>query len=86
MHGGILNENKVSICLVSSKEDLYWEQCLISVMSARYQMPQAQIYLVCDDQTNDSLRGIREEIKQFITKLIVIPLIIMLKNSDDHAY
>ena len=66
-------KTKLVYVLVSSKEDLYWEQCLISVMSARYQMPQAQIYLVCDDQTNDSLRGIREEIKQFITKLIVIP-------------
>ena len=66
-------KTKLVYVLVSSKEDFYWEQCLISVMSARYQMPQAQIYLVCDDKTNDSLYGIREEIKQFITKLIVIP-------------
>lgn len=40
----------------------------------------------CDDQTNDSLCGKREEIKQFITKLIVIPFDKDVKKSDDHAY
>lgn len=42
---------KIVYVLSSDENDLFWEQCLISVMSARHHMPNSTIYLVCDDTT-----------------------------------
>ena len=35
---------KIVYVLSSDENDLFWEQCLISVMSARHHMPNSTIY------------------------------------------
>ena len=53
-------KTKIAYVLVSSHRDLFWEQCLISVMSLRHHMPDAHTVLVCDTETKESLKaGIR---------------------------
>ena len=48
-------KTKIAYVLVSSHKDLFWEQCLISVMSVRHHMPDAHTVLVCDTETKESL-------------------------------
>jgi hypothetical protein len=72
-HGELIMKTKIVYVLVSSEDDLFWEQCLISVMSARYHMPNANIILVCDNITKDTFCGVRHEIESFFSKVIVVP-------------
>lgn len=62
---------KIVYVLSSDENDLFWEQCLISVMSARHHMPNSTIYLVCDDRTYATLNGLRQQIFSIVNKTIV---------------
>lgn len=67
-------ETKIVYVLVSSKKDLFCEQCLISVMSVRHHMPEAHTVLVCDTETKESLcDDIRNQISQYLSEIIAIP-------------
>lgn len=63
---------KLVYVLVSTPKDFFWEQCLISVMSAKNLMPSCNVTLVCDDITRDSLVDVRQQILDFIDEIIVL--------------
>ena len=66
-------KTKIAYVLVSSHRDLFWEQCLISVMSLRHHMPDAHTVLVCDTETKESLKaGIRNELSNYFSEIISI--------------
>ena len=66
-------KTKIAYVLVSSHKDLFWEQCLISVMSVRHHMPDAHTVLVCDTETKESLNdGIRNDISKYFSDIISI--------------
>ena len=66
-------KTKIAYVLVSSHKDLYWEQCLISVMSVRHHMPDAHTVLVCDTETKETLNdGIRNDISKYFSDIISI--------------
>lgn len=60
--------------LVSTVGDFFYEQTLISAWSARYWNPNAKIYLVTDDLTNQTLQGNRTKLFQFVDEKIVVNL------------
>lgn len=70
----MIMKTKIVYVLVSSKKDFFWEQCLISVMSARYHMPKVHTVLICDTETKESLcDAIRNQIAQYFSEIIAIP-------------
>lgn len=61
--------------LVSGKNDLYYEQALMSTYSLRNLMPDANVILLVDDKTEDSINSEvlkRGEIKKYVTKMISV--------------
>lgn len=65
-------KTKLLYILSSSEADTYLESALISIYSARFRMPDANITLLVDDITNDNIVGSRKDILNFITEKIVI--------------
>lgn len=67
-------KTKLLYVLVSSERDIYLEQAYVSMMSARYHMPDVHISLIIDDNTENSLIGERGKILDIISEKIVIKL------------
>ncbi|HRK80934.1 MAG TPA: hypothetical protein PLZ12_05795 [Saprospiraceae bacterium] len=65
-------KTKLLYILSSSEADTYLESALISIYSARFRMPDANITLLVDDITNNSFTGSRKELLNFITENIVV--------------
>lgn len=65
---------KLVYVLVSSNEDIYLEQTLLSMYSAKYHMPDAHIILLIDDKTAQTLVGPRKNILQYVDELIEVPI------------
>lgn len=64
---------KIVYILVSSDNDNYYEQALMSICSIRlHQSSTVTIALVVDEKTNKSLTGKREEIKKYTDEVISI--------------
>lgn len=74
-------KTKIIYVLSSSFEDYFYEQCFISVMSARHYNPSAYIGLVCDDKTALTLIGKRGEIKGLLTDLKIVNFDSKLDNT-----
>ena len=55
--------------LVSKKGDTYYEQCLVSIMSLRRNMPKAHIVVLMDNVTRDSLIDGRAEIQKYASEI-----------------
>lgn len=66
---------KILYVLVSSENDFYYEQALISMMSAKHQMPNCFISLLTERETDDRLKGSRNLINEYISEKIVIDLV-----------
>lgn len=64
---------KIVYVLASDCDDFFYEQCLISVLSARKSNPDGHIVLVCDDSTRLSLTGLRSEIIDLVSEIIEVP-------------
>lgn len=64
---------KLLYVLVSQDADCYYEQALLSVMSAKYHMPNISIALLMDEKTNDSIKGNRKHILDYIDECKVVP-------------
>jgi len=58
--------------LTSSKKDFYYEQCLMSVYSLRKHMPDAEIIILTDNKTAESLNGKRSKLKRIANKIISV--------------
>lgn len=65
-------KTKLVYIVVSTESDTYLEQALVSVYSARFFNPNSTIELVVDQMTAATLNGKREEIKKYISDIIVI--------------
>ncbi len=57
--------------LTSDETDFYYEECLISILSLLKHNPDAEIILLTDNKTADTLTGFRAEIKKYTAKIIV---------------
>lgn len=66
-------KTKLVYVLTCAPEATYIEQALMSVWSARYHNPNAQIVLLVDDMTDMLLVGKRAEILDYITEKKVVP-------------
>lgn len=66
-------QTKIVYVLTCAEDTTYIEQALISIWSARYHNPDAQILLLVDDKTDDLLIGTRGELLNYISKKIVVP-------------
>ena len=65
---------KILYVLVSSTADYYYEQALISMMSAKHQMPNCFISLLTDRETVDNLKDSRNLINKYISEKKIIDL------------
>lgn len=60
--------------LVSNENDIYLEQCYVSMFSAKMQMPECHITLLTDTQTKGTFTDIRKEETKYADEIIAIPL------------
>ena len=58
--------------LTSSPNDNYYEQFLLSLTSLRMVMPNADVILLCDTKTKESLTGKRAEYEKLVSKIITV--------------
>ena len=65
---------KILYVLVSSEKDFYYEQALISMMSAKHRMPNCFITLLTDSETEEGLKYSRNLINKYISEKVVIDL------------
>ncbi len=65
-------KTKIVYCLVSDATDYYYEQLLISLCSLRKHNPKAEVEVVCDNGTFDTLIGNRRGIFDYDIHLIQI--------------
>jgi len=66
--------------LVSKSGDTYYEQTLVSAISLRHHMPEANIVLLVDDKTEATLIDNRAEIKKYVSSIKSIELPNSLTN------
>jgi hypothetical protein len=65
-------QTKIVYVLVSSPEDIYYEQCLVSVYSLRKYHKDAEVVVLVDDATAASLTGNRSLLVTLATEIKVI--------------
>ena len=65
---------KILYVLVSSESDFYYEQALISIMSAKHQMPNCSISLLTERETDNRLKSTRNLINEYLAEKVVIDL------------
>ena len=71
--------------LVSSRNDLYYEQALMSAFSLRNLMPKANIVLLVDNKTEYSINSPeqkRGEIKKYVSRIISVPFEENVSNAE----
>ena len=68
--------------LVSSPDDLYYEQAVMSVYSLRRHMPDADIEVLVDNKTYESFHGNRTALKKYATNIQAIPFEDSVKNVE----
>lgn len=64
-------KTKIVYVVTCSEKNTYLEQALLSVYSARLHNPTAEIYVVTDNESADSMTGKRAEIKKYLTDVLV---------------
>lgn len=60
--------------LISDESDSYYEQLLISVFSLRKYNDKAQVIVVCDNDTENTLIGKRTTIREKVDKIVVVEM------------
>ena len=65
---------KILYVLVSSATDYYYEQALISMMSAKHHMPGCFISLLTDRETYDTLKDSRNLINKYLSEKKIVDL------------
>ena len=68
--------------LVSSLKDLYYEQALMSVYSLRLHTPHADIVVLMDNKTAESLTGKRAALKDYATEITSVDFEDSVPNVD----
>lgn len=67
--------------LVSSANDFYYEQCLMSVTSLRFYMKDADVLVLCDERTAETFEGKRAALKE-IAQIVSIPFESSVGNTE----
>ena len=75
-------KTKILYVLVSDNKDCYLEQAHISICSAKYYMPDCQIVLLVDDNTDKSMDENRKKILNNVDEYVVVPL---PENANAHV-
>ena len=65
-------KTKIVYTLVSSEDDIYFEQLLVSVFSLRFYNPEAYIIVLVDDKTMNTFTGYRKILYDFVNEIKVI--------------
>ena len=65
-------KTKIVYVLTSSEKDFLLEQLLLSLYSLRYYNPNAEVYLVVDQDTLVSINGARNTVREYLTNIIAI--------------
>ena len=68
--------------LVSSENDLYYEQALMSLWSLRFRMPGAHVVVLCDDETEKSFCGKRGALRELATEIRAVPFAPSVKKVE----
>lgn len=58
--------------LVSTKQDYYYEQCLISVKSLLMHNPDAEIVILTDNRTKAGMTGFRAELQDICSRIVSV--------------
>jgi len=58
--------------LTSTPKDIYYEQFLLSAKSLKMKMPDAEVILLCDTKTKETLTGKRREYEKLVSKTITV--------------
>lgn len=64
---------KLLYVLVSQSSDYYAEQAILSMLSAKYRMPEITISLLMDQSTKSNLEGFRKKVLELSDEQIVVP-------------
>lgn len=64
-------KTKIVYVVTCSEKNTYLEQALLSVYSARLHNPTAEIYIVTDKESADTMTGKRAEIRKYVTDVLV---------------
>jgi hypothetical protein len=68
--------------LTSTEKDLYYEQALMSAFSFRLYMPGQRMVFLVDDKTDKSLCGMRSELRNYASEIIVVPFEEKVSNVE----
>lgn len=79
-------KTKIVYTLVSSPSDFYLEQALLSVYSVRMYNPHANVILVADHATCQSIVGKRTRIKKYITSIVEVEVPSEYNNVQKSRY
>ncbi len=79
-------KTKIVYTLVSSPADFYLEQALLSVYSVRMYNPHANVILVADHATCQSIVGKRARIKKYITSIVEVEVPSEYNNVQKSRY
>lgn len=72
--------------LVSSEKDYFTEQALISMHSLKMHNPEAEIILLTDSKSLESLNGKRNRIKEYISEVIVVSVPDNLSGAQKNRF
>lgn len=79
-------KTKIVYCLVSGCKDYFYEQLLISLCSLRKHNPEAEVYVVCDQATSDTLIGTRTQIFNYDIKVMAVDVPEAWDNRERSRY
>lgn len=65
-------KTKIVYCLSSNNQDIYYEQLLISLYSLREHNPDAEVILVVDGMTSETLVDNRTKVFDYVSKVITV--------------
>ncbi len=67
-------KTKILYVLVSSEKDIFLEQAYISSYSVKKYMPKAKILFLVDEQTYETLKGVRKEETKYADEIISVKI------------
>ena len=75
-------KTKIVYVLVSSENGYFYEQTVVSVTSLRLHNPDANIVLVVDDKTDQTLVGKRSALDSLVTDKVIVPMPDNVPNKE----
>lgn len=79
-------KTKIVYCLVSGIKDYFYEQLLISLCSLRKHNPEAEVLVVCDQATSDTLVGTRTGVFDYNITVVAVDVPDTWNNKERSRY